>query len=135
MFADAAGMANAIATWLAQYEQTVVWVQPGPMFEVATTNRYTVRPTAREDYTALLHELRRQGLSPARVVHLWTLADSDMPQQTRRWRRQWTWAFLALMALTQAIGDMDIAACDISIITSHYRRLTAMNARARKRRW
>lgn len=92
--------------------QEVVTVARGASFVNDGDGQYTLRPGERADYEALLHELQEAGTVPRQVVHLWTATPADDDAATIEA------GFESLIALTQALGNLDLPACQITVISS-----------------
>ncbi|HZO75613.1 MAG TPA: SDR family NAD(P)-dependent oxidoreductase [Ktedonobacteraceae bacterium] len=96
---------------------TVVTVVQGTSFNKYGDTEYAVRPGERADYEALFRELQMQGKLPRRIVHMWMVTpgataegyDSEKMLET---------GFYSILALTQALGELDLQACHISIIST-----------------
>ncbi|MFL5351290.1 SDR family NAD(P)-dependent oxidoreductase [Archangium sp.] len=71
LFADAGGVAEALAPKLAQTGAPVIRVIAGDAFGRRADGTYTLNPRRGEDYTALLQALQTQGQPFDGVVHLW----------------------------------------------------------------
>lgn len=96
---------------------TVVTVVQGTSFSKYSDTEYAVRPGERADYETLFRELQMQGKLPRRIVHMWMISpgatvetyDSEKILET---------GFYSILALTQALGELDLQACHISIIST-----------------
>lgn len=98
-------------------QQTVVTVVPGTAFNKYNDAQYAIRPGKRADYETLFRELQAVGTLPQHIVHLWTV----MPEEdtvTRDLSEIMELGFYSLFALTQALGDLDLPACQITIIST-----------------
>ncbi|GCE15768.1 type I polyketide synthase [Tengunoibacter tsumagoiensis] len=126
VFIDGCGIGLALKERLEQYQQKVVTVIPGREFTHKVAGNYSVRPGERADYNALLKHLREQGLHPDRLIHAWTVTDNfNIDRETEEFAtRIIELGFYSLMALTQALGDQDLAGCEISAISNHLQDVT-----------
>jgi len=118
LFTDKLGVANEVSAWLRAQNQSVVMVQPGDAFCMIAADQFTIQPRSRPDYTRLIQEVRRQGMTPAKVVHLWTMTGAEEAQSIDALPQMMDLGFYSLMYLTQALGEIDLPSCDISIITN-----------------
>jgi acyl transferase domain-containing protein/thioesterase domain-containing protein len=81
---DGSGLARRVVERLrSRAEDRVVSVSEGRMFAAKDPLTYTVDPASASDFEALARELRRLGLAPRRVVHLWSFG----PRRRRTYRR------------------------------------------------
>ncbi|HVE84400.1 MAG TPA: SDR family oxidoreductase, partial [Myxococcales bacterium] len=74
LFADASGVASALAPRLSHPDRPVVQVVPGNDFRRREDGVYEIDPRRREQYTALFKALQERGHSPGGIVHLWNMA-------------------------------------------------------------
>ncbi|MGH2509141.1 MAG: SDR family NAD(P)-dependent oxidoreductase, partial [Ktedonobacteraceae bacterium] len=115
VFADAEGMGIQVAHQLRSQGRRVSVVLPGNCFASLDAVTYTVRPTERADYAALLHDLRLQQSLPTHIAHMWLLTPACERQTEQFWLER---SFYSLLALAQALGDLDIEKCTIAVISS-----------------
>ena len=80
LLGDGDGLGLALAERLRARGEDVVTVRRGPGFFSLTDDSFLVRPTAHQDFTAMLDALSRDGKIPTRIVHLWSLAPDDPDQ-------------------------------------------------------
>lgn len=113
LFLDSCTPGQRLAEQLRARGQEVVTVTRGTSFVNGEDGQYALRPGERADYEALLHELQEAGKVPRQVVHLWTAtpaaADGTATIEA---------GFESLVALTQALGNLDLPACQITVISS-----------------
>jgi len=133
LFLDDCGIGTYIKQMLVQYEQEVITVAPGEAFRKIGEGAYTVHPTAKNDYEALLKALRAEGKLPQRVVHLWTVfAEKSLPETPLHKQQmaddQFTTilerGFYSLLALAQALGEQAMDSCHISVISNDMQDVT-----------
>jgi acyl transferase domain-containing protein len=77
IFRDEAGLGDSLAARLREFGRRVVVVRPGADFERRSDDVYIVRPSEPADYRDLHETLQARGLSPRRVIHLWTVDASS----------------------------------------------------------
>jgi len=126
VFQDACGVGAGLAAWLEERGQTVITVTPSAAFARLGDSHYSVRPAERDDYTALLQALERQGQTPSRIVHAWLIAPADHASDLSDVVLDQTlqMGFYSLLALTQALGDQGVDGCQIDIMTSDMQEVT-----------
>lgn len=76
VFAEASGPGLALAERLAAEGKFSTVVRPGSRFEEGAQG-FSIRPTAGEDYDALLSALAERGGLPARIIHAWSAIPSQ----------------------------------------------------------
>ena len=103
----------------------LITIKPGKTFTKESDTAYTIHPSRRTDYEALLGDLRIRGLAPAKVIHLWTVSggqagiDQDEQQATIMEK-----GFYSLLALAQALGDAALDACRIVVVSNDIHNVT-----------
>ncbi|HEX8687682.1 MAG TPA: type I polyketide synthase, partial [Pyrinomonadaceae bacterium] len=111
IFADEAGVADALAEALREAGRTPVTVRRGEEFGRLGENEYVIRPGERDDYAALLAGLDDDGLRPARILHLWSVGGAARTRATRDASREaQELGFDSLLLLAQALGERTLAA-------------------------
>ncbi len=104
IFADGHGLGEQLALRLEQEQQDVVRVAAGQAFRAAE-RLYTLNPQRREDYAALLADLRAHGRAPGTIVHLWALTADDQAEATYdAFEQAQPLGMFSLLALAQALG-------------------------------
>jgi hypothetical protein len=83
----------------------LVIVTPGRRFKRSRHGQYTIRPGMRDDYDALLAELARRQISPARIVHL---CSTLKVTQKLSLDEKLDHCFYSLLFLAQALGAQDM---------------------------
>ncbi len=123
---DECGIGEQVAEQLVCHGQEVITVLPGASFSRLSEHAYLVNPTARTDYESVLRALQKQGKIPQHVVHLWSVsrettghyaADNNLSATLAR-------GFYSLLALTQAVGDMELAACQLAVVSNNVQDVT-----------
>ncbi|WP_051284232.1 type I polyketide synthase [Nisaea denitrificans] len=99
LLGDGDGLGLALAERLRARGEHVVTVRRGPGFFSLTADSFLVRPTAHQDFTAMLDALSRDGKTPARIVHLWSLVPDDPDQDG--------FVFQSLIATAKALSEHD----------------------------
>ncbi len=104
VFVDERGEGIGIARQLDSEGRPVVTVSAGERYERLAKNRYSIRPGVREDYHALIHDLREQGLRPQHVVHCWNLHPIQRVLSLETFRLAQDRGLYSLLFLSQALG-------------------------------
>ena len=118
---DEHGIGWQVVEQLMSHQQEAITVMPGAGFSRLSEEVYLVNPTERTDYESLLRDLQMQGKMPQHVVHLWTvtqeMADDVLDATLER-------GFYSLLALSQALGDMELEACQLTVVSSNMHDVT-----------
>jgi acyl transferase domain-containing protein/thioesterase domain-containing protein/acyl carrier protein len=114
VFLDPNGLGKQVSTQLRDAGHQVVEVNPGRKYKRNGNLEYTIRCGVRQDYDALLGDLHERGISPQRLVHLWSMrALGTRPSLDEKLDL----SFFSLVLLAQAIGDADYSDIDIAVIS------------------
>jgi acyl transferase domain-containing protein/acyl carrier protein len=116
LFAGAGDLGERVATWLMEQGRRTVVVRTGESFERLGELEFALRPRQAEDYVALLEALREQGIAPDKIVHMWSAAEDVAGDASVE--RALDLGFYSLMGLIQAVGELGLPACEISIVSS-----------------
>jgi non-ribosomal peptide synthase protein (TIGR01720 family) len=121
IFAESCGCGSHVASRLIAQGQNAVTVTAGKQFARLDDRAYVIDPSCRRDYGALLKELRAQGATPKKIVHLWCLTPSDQaPPTIERAKEFHELGFNSLLFLAQALGDEHQWDClEIVVVTSN----------------
>jgi len=128
-FVDKCGLGEKIVQQLVLLGQDVITVKAGEQFgsekELSQTI-YTINPRRREDYDALLKELRALNLTPKTIVHLWNLTSNRDPELTiESLERSETLGFLSLVFLVQALAEQNLTnSIKIGIVSNNLQEVT-----------
>jgi acyl transferase domain-containing protein/acyl-CoA synthetase (AMP-forming)/AMP-acid ligase II/acyl carrier protein len=119
-----AGLGEALLRRLRQEGQRAVGVFPGERFGRSGEDLYAIDPGSREDYQALLAELRGRGPLPDHIVHLWGVTGAGGRGQTANGEPQ-RLGFYSLLYLAQAlIGAGLPEPADLTVVTDGMQRVT-----------
>ncbi len=109
VLADTIGLADRVVARLEGSGSTVVSVVAGQRFHRLSSGRYTINPSDRSDYDLLLKELLDLGQPPSVVLHMWSLAESDVdPSSVRAYQQDQARGFDTLLPLAQALGEASL---------------------------
>lgn len=121
IFADDAGLGDAVAEKLRAAEHKVVTVKPGDTFARAGDMDYIIAPErGRESYDALIQDLNTRDLVPTRILHGWMVTkDESFRPGSSFFHRIQEQGFYSLTFLAQAIGGEDLPMpIHLSVISS-----------------
>jgi len=125
VLADAQGWGEQIAGWLSAHNQTVVIVQVGAAFRQLNTTHYQIDPRRRADYDKLLGRLKQLDRAPQQILHMWNLAPADAPlTDVDALEIALATGLYSLMYLVQALGELDLIACQLSVIAANAHMVT-----------
>ncbi len=123
MLEDTCGIGAEIARRLRAQDQTIATVYPGNGFAKLGELTYTVNPRARADYEHVLRDLREHRQTPFRVVHAWTLSDAEA-ESPDDLEPALDLSFYSLLGLSQALGDLELEQCRITVLSSGAQQVT-----------
>jgi acyl transferase domain-containing protein/acyl carrier protein len=83
VFSDEFGLAADLAVRLRQEAQDVVTVLMGEAFRQVSDNVFSINPVAADDYRSLFQALRSQGMTPGRIIHLWSITAAGQASSGR----------------------------------------------------
>ncbi|MEM9538585.1 MAG: SDR family NAD(P)-dependent oxidoreductase [Cyanobacteria bacterium P01_E01_bin.42] len=111
IFSDSSGLGTALGQRLQQMGHRVVWVTPGAVYGQTSEDVYTLDPSDREHYQALIRDVKSLD-SSLTFAHLWTVTpDLSLEEASRS-------GFYSLLYLAQALeqisGDRRDRLCVIS---------------------
>ncbi len=112
IFDHPGGSGEQIARYLTRHGHEVMVVLPGATFTRLDKNTCTVRPAVCSDYEAVLKMLDARDQSPQHIVHLWTRERAMSIAESLEY------GFHSLLALAQALGNLDMANCQLTIISN-----------------
>jgi acyl transferase domain-containing protein len=103
VFGDADGLGARLAQRLTQEGHAAIIVLAGERFS-QQTGVYTLNPQRREDYAALITQLRVLGKLPSAIIHCWgTAPDAPGNSPTARFEIAQVLGFYSLLYLSQAL--------------------------------
>ena len=115
IFRDELGLSDAIDAKLSADKQDAILVVAGPRYQQSKRNTYTIRPGVREDYDFLIADILKNGYSPKRILHLWSVARAgkDAPLEDTLDR-----SFYSPLFLAQALAAQDLSNIDIALVSN-----------------
>ncbi|MGH9466717.1 MAG: type I polyketide synthase [Terriglobales bacterium] len=108
IFDDETGLGDELLARLAREGDRAVRVVAGKHYRRLGAREYAIRPGVRADCDLLLADLETRGATPQKIVHLWMGLDLDS---------ELTRGFYSLLSLAQAMGDRDVSACAIAVVS------------------
>jgi acyl transferase domain-containing protein/acyl carrier protein len=126
VFDGEAGLGSGIAERLAESGLDVVIVREGAHFKRLESRIYEINARRRADYESLLKELRAEGKSPEKFLHLWSLTpDEASAPMLDALDKSLARGFDSLMLLSQSLGEYGTdAPHEIVVVTNNMQSLT-----------
>ncbi|MGA2048283.1 MAG: SDR family NAD(P)-dependent oxidoreductase [Terracidiphilus sp.] len=115
VFNDSLGLGNRIVTDLKADRQDVIVVEAGSSYRQVSETAYTVRPGVRDDYDALIADIFRNGHSPSKIIHLWSVLPENTPHSLKKIEDR---SFFSPLFLTQTLGSHNIAGIDVALVSN-----------------
>jgi non-ribosomal peptide synthase protein (TIGR01720 family) len=121
VFIDAVGVGSQIAKRLELDGQDVLTVTVGEQFTRLSDHAYAINPQQRDDYDALLKELRALNLTPNVIAHLWSITPNEQAQSPNQFLEECqNLGFYSLLFLAQALGKQEVTdALQILVVTNN----------------
>lgn len=120
LFMDTQGVGEHIRERLLQRGNPVITVYPGSDYTQRNMREFQVRPTERDDYTTLFQTLNQQGLLPGRLVHCWSVTESDSMDDVALSEH----GFYSLLGIAQALGSLGNQQFQIDVISTDMQDVT-----------
>ncbi|HYP28242.1 MAG TPA: type I polyketide synthase, partial [Blastocatellia bacterium] len=130
LFVDRLGLGAKAAERLKRMGQEVILVEAGDRFESRDGSAFSINPESREDYGLLFDQLKSEGKSAGRIIHLWSVSAKDGAGEragsgTESQTRAQSLGFYSLLFLAQALGNAgDGKTVLIEAVTSNAQRVT-----------
>jgi thioesterase domain-containing protein/NAD(P)-dependent dehydrogenase (short-subunit alcohol dehydrogenase family)/acyl carrier protein len=115
IFMDPTGLGEQISEQLKGAQHQVVEVVPGKTFSRIGKGRYRIRPGHRDDYDSLIVDITKHGSPPQKIVHLWSVCANSSRNSVAE---TIDLSFYSLSYLAQALGEQDLSAVDIAVISN-----------------
>ncbi len=104
VFVDETGLGVRVAEQLTLNRQDVFTVRAGGEFARLGERAFIINPQRREDYDALLKELKKFDKSPGKIVHLWSVIPNIQSADEIYAEESQHLGFYSLLYLAQALG-------------------------------
>lgn len=126
VFIDACGIGFQIIEGLETENQDVIIVRVGEQFARLSEREYIINPQNRDDYNALLKDLRALDKIPATITHLWNITAQDNIQSgLEDLEKAQALGFYSLLFLAQALGEQNITdSVQIDVVSNNLQELT-----------
>jgi len=120
VFEDGNGLSRALLQRLAEDSRQAIRVVKGEFFKQLSDDAYMVNPRQQEDYSRLIKELRASGKFPNKIIHLWSVTETE-PHPGLQWQEsELEHGFYSLLYLAQGIGAENIDdQLEIVVITNN----------------
>ncbi|MEH2382480.1 MAG: beta-ketoacyl synthase N-terminal-like domain-containing protein [Nostoc sp.] len=130
IFTDTCGLGSQITKQLEHEGQDFITVNVGEQFTKVNSHTYVINPRKRDDYDALLQELRLQDLTPQTITHLWGItSNTQLHKDTLNEHTQSAilnfetsqiLGFYSLLFLAQAFSKQNITTpIQITVVTNN----------------
>jgi len=103
VFSDQSRFSSKLLERLAEKDHAVNSVTASDQFSSTGDGRYSVNPSRRQDYDALINHLAEQGSLPHRILYLWPISREKVSPEANLDR-----CFYGLLHLAQALGELDL---------------------------
>ncbi|MFB2970446.1 beta-ketoacyl synthase N-terminal-like domain-containing protein [Aerosakkonema sp. BLCC-F183] len=124
LFVDECGFGEKLVKKLEQENQDVIVVKAGNEFISHSDIVYTINPQQRDDYEALLKEVRKVNKTPQKIVHLWSVTPNNELEIASLEASQ-NLGFYSLLFLAQALGKQDFSEeIEIAVISNNMQEVT-----------
>ncbi len=113
VFNDSTGLGDQIVELLNAKKEAVILVGAGAEYRSTGEGNFSIRLGVRDDYDALIAEMIRRGQSPKKVLHLWSVENSDSSLDETIQR-----SFNSPLYLAQALACQDLTGIDIAFVSN-----------------
>ena len=108
VFLDECGLGDQLIKKLQQTYKNVVIVKAGAEFAHLEDSVYSLNPLRSQDYETLFTELQAQNKFPHKILHLWTVTETDPECSELDWATQSQYlGFYSLLFIAKAIGRLN----------------------------
>jgi acyl transferase domain-containing protein/acyl carrier protein len=130
VFDGEAEIGSRIAERLAESGVEVVVVREGADFKRLAGRTYEINPRRRADYELLLNELRGEGKTPEKILHLWGVTpEAASAPSCETLDKSLARGFDSLMLLSQSLGEHGTdAPLEIIVVTNNMQSVTGEEA-------
>jgi acyl transferase domain-containing protein/acyl carrier protein len=119
IFCDELGIGRSLVQQLRQRDEDVVSVYRSEQLRRVDEYDYTINPSQKDDYQALLKELVVRNVNPTHLVHLWSL------DQAERFENAQESGLYSLIFLTQAVEAQALKdALQVVVVTDSVQEVT-----------
>ena len=118
IFSDTMGLGDQIVAQLKANQQDVILVAAGTKYQSTRKNNYVIRPGVRDDYDALFADVIKSGHSPKKILHLWSVENSEPSLDETIVR-----SFNSPLYLAQTLASHDLASIDIALVSNRLQKV------------
>ena len=122
IFNDSIEIGNQISSLLKLQQQKVILVAASSSYRQISATNYALRPNVRVDYDALLADILKNGDSPRRIIHLWSLMPEGAGLSLTEVESR---SFLSALFLAQALTAQDLTGIDIAFISDQMQQVSS----------
>ncbi|MCX7748507.1 MAG: SDR family NAD(P)-dependent oxidoreductase [Clostridia bacterium] len=121
IFADKNAFSTKVLEYLKKEGMNTITVSKAEGYAKTGNESFTVNPSNKEDYTALIHELFKLGKKIKTIMHLWNVTDERINSSRIEFSEKCqTEGFYSLLYLAQALGAQELDECvRIAAITNN----------------
>jgi amino acid adenylation domain-containing protein len=119
VFNDSLGLGDQVTAKLRADKQAVILVAAGSSYQRFEKDKYTIRPSVRDDYETLIAESIKNGYLPRKIFHLWSVEGAELPPAETMDR-----SFYSPLYLAQALANQDIADIDIALVSNRMQQVS-----------
>lgn len=126
IFVDELELGYQICKRLEKEGQDVFCVEAGEQFSRVNEHRFAINPDERNDYDALLRELRVRDKTPQMVLHLWSVRQEQQASSpVERFEKSQALGFYSLLFLVQAfVKQYATASLQIKVVMNNVQVVT-----------
>jgi acyl transferase domain-containing protein len=115
IFSDTDDLGRQISSVLAAAKQKAVIVAPGSEYRRISAMSYTLRPNIRADYDTLIADILKDGDSPGRIIHLWSVSPGVASRALTDAQAR---SFTSPLLLAQALASQDLSGVDVAFVSN-----------------
>jgi acyl transferase domain-containing protein/thioesterase domain-containing protein len=119
VFNDSTGLGDQTVEMLNAKKEAVILVGAGAEYRSTGDGNYSIRPGARDDYDALIADVILSGQSPKKILHLWSVENSDSSLDETIQR-----SFNSPLYLAQALARQDLTGIDIAFVSNRLQQVS-----------
>jgi acyl transferase domain-containing protein/acyl carrier protein len=120
-FLDDCGVGAYLTEELLRLHSNIITVTPAQVFQHNGERSYTLDPASSAHYEALFKNIRTQGYTEIRIIHLWTLTSQEHQADVcslQSFERSAQKGFYCVLALVQALEHLQFDTCRIMLVSN-----------------
>jgi acyl transferase domain-containing protein/thioesterase domain-containing protein len=121
IFNDSLDIGSQISSLLRLQQQKVILVAASSSYRQISATNYALRPNVRLDYDALLADILKNGDTPHRIIHLWSLIPEGASHALSEVESR---SFLSSLFLAQALTIQNLTGIDIAFISDQMQQVS-----------